>query len=493
MAISTVASDEAKYKKMLGNWAVSMALVFVLHFIIIATLYVNNKLVGVLYEFSGEVDGWDYAAIAAEGLVPVVGIGEAITFALMLGMEFNFVLIYIKRVITLAFLIVIAPLITITYSIDKIKDNRSQALDTWLKEYMFTVLIQPFHCIIYIVIIQTALKGMSSINIGTDIIYIIMLKFMKDAEEIVRKIFGIRSDSLPGFKASGAMALGVMSKLGSSAGKGGGKSGGGSGKESKVPNFKKEQKSADAAANAAQRGANARNPQIPGQGGNNGGPQGGNNGGPQGGNNQPPAPQPQPQDQNNQPSRMERVINSGRDIANKVGDTEYGKQLKGIVNRRGGVKNIIQSGAKHGAQLAGFGFGLGLTGEIDQAAGFSMLAGNTTESIEGAIDNYYDNKKLDSNEEVIKNDLVQLIDDKNVGDDPVERQKEFDDFIDKFDKWSKGDLQLSAFDPAERTLIEERIEPQIKGWAERGESDPYALMKGLIEKTAKEDKKRHRN
>ena len=114
MAISTVASDEAKYKKMLGNWAVSMALVFVLHFIIIATLYVNNKLVGVLYEFSGEVDGWDYAAIAAEGLVPVVGIGEAITFALMLGMEFNFVLIYIKRVITLAFLIVIAPLITIT-------------------------------------------------------------------------------------------------------------------------------------------------------------------------------------------------------------------------------------------------------------------------------------------------------------------------------------------------------------------------------------------
>ena len=37
MAISTVASEEAKYKKMIGNWAVSMALIFVLHYIMIIT------------------------------------------------------------------------------------------------------------------------------------------------------------------------------------------------------------------------------------------------------------------------------------------------------------------------------------------------------------------------------------------------------------------------------------------------------------------------
>ncbi len=41
-------------------------------------------------------------------------------------------------------LIIIAPLITITYSMDKMKDGQAQALNTWMREFMFNVLIQPF-------------------------------------------------------------------------------------------------------------------------------------------------------------------------------------------------------------------------------------------------------------------------------------------------------------------------------------------------------------
>ena len=40
MAISTVASDQAKYKKMITDWLVSFALVFLLHYIIILVLMV---------------------------------------------------------------------------------------------------------------------------------------------------------------------------------------------------------------------------------------------------------------------------------------------------------------------------------------------------------------------------------------------------------------------------------------------------------------------
>ena len=41
MAISTVASDQAKYKKMITDWLVSFALVFLLHYIIILVLNVK--------------------------------------------------------------------------------------------------------------------------------------------------------------------------------------------------------------------------------------------------------------------------------------------------------------------------------------------------------------------------------------------------------------------------------------------------------------------
>lgn len=49
MATSTLADDKAKYKSMLWNWLVSMAIVFVLHYIIVIVINVNNSLVDVLY------------------------------------------------------------------------------------------------------------------------------------------------------------------------------------------------------------------------------------------------------------------------------------------------------------------------------------------------------------------------------------------------------------------------------------------------------------
>lgn len=48
MAISTIASDQAKYKRMLMDWAVSFALVFFLNYIIIFTIETNNALIGLL-------------------------------------------------------------------------------------------------------------------------------------------------------------------------------------------------------------------------------------------------------------------------------------------------------------------------------------------------------------------------------------------------------------------------------------------------------------
>ena len=44
MALSTVASDQTKYKKMLVDWATSMALVFLLHYIIVITITIGGIL-----------------------------------------------------------------------------------------------------------------------------------------------------------------------------------------------------------------------------------------------------------------------------------------------------------------------------------------------------------------------------------------------------------------------------------------------------------------
>lgn len=95
-----------------------------------------------------------------------------------------------KAYVNYFILIIIAPLITITYSIDKLGDNKSQALDTWLKEFIYGILIQPFHCIIYLVFVSQAIDLCSTGTLASILLSVMMMFFIMKAEGIVRKIFG---------------------------------------------------------------------------------------------------------------------------------------------------------------------------------------------------------------------------------------------------------------------------------------------------------------
>ena len=215
MAISTVAEQEAKYKKMLQNWAVSLALVFLLHYIILLTFVVNDTIVNVLYDVAkvgdvARIPMTDVANLLTGGVVPIAGWPEVIVYVMLTVATVAFLITYIKRVITLGFLIVISPLITITYSIDKIGDGKSQALNTWLQEFIYSVLIQPFHCIIYIVFVKTSLTMFDGVGDGTvnAILAVASMLFMLKAEGIIKKIFGLRADSMGDTMKMGTMAIG---------------------------------------------------------------------------------------------------------------------------------------------------------------------------------------------------------------------------------------------------------------------------------------------
>ena len=204
MAISTVASDEAKYKKMLKDWVVSIALLFVLHYIMIFTINFNNILVDIVGHTRESVNNRTVGTIgttienmtdddlsntyddALNALLAnsfsisfSAGFGSAIIYVILVGVTIIFLIMYIKRMLTIGFLIIIAPLITITYSIDKMGDGKSQALNAWLKEFIFNVLIQPFHCIIYVVFADIAMDlVIGDRTLASAVLAIIMIIFI---------------------------------------------------------------------------------------------------------------------------------------------------------------------------------------------------------------------------------------------------------------------------------------------------------------------------
>ena len=87
----------------------------------------------------------------------------------------------------------IAPLIAFMYPLDKLGDGKAQAFNTWFKEYMFNVLVQPLHLLLYTVFIYAA-----SELVRENMIYAIgAYGYMIAAEKFFKKIFGFEK-AVPG-------------------------------------------------------------------------------------------------------------------------------------------------------------------------------------------------------------------------------------------------------------------------------------------------------
>lgn len=196
MAISTVASDKAAYKKMLVDWICSLALIFVLQYIMIFTFAVNEAFIKAL---SGVDDGTAISQAMIEirdvafQIADLESIAATVVYCMLVAQTLALFISYFNRMLKIAFLIIISPLITLTYSIDKMGDGKAQALGTWLKEFVYTVLIQTFHCVIYMAFVGMALSiftsGGSDDNLVGAILTMLCVKFTKDGEKILGKIF----------------------------------------------------------------------------------------------------------------------------------------------------------------------------------------------------------------------------------------------------------------------------------------------------------------
>lgn len=281
VVISSTASDKAKYKQMISSWVGAICLIFLLHYIMAFTFTLTENLTdlfnsnmgnpgiklpsvvgddakftfndktnnekfsevlsklqgehlvikGNVFNANNEITGvanlMQYARLYAN-LNGASGLGYTITYLFLVGFTVIYFAKYIGRFIRIAFLTLIAPLITLTYPIDKLNDGQAQAFNMWLKEFTFNVLIQPFHLLIYMIFISSALEFANS-----NIIYtIVVLGFMTQAEKLLKKMFGFEKASTMGAfsgAAAGSMLANVAGKIGNKVAKGKGGSGGNGG------------------------------------------------------------------------------------------------------------------------------------------------------------------------------------------------------------------------------------------------------------------------
>lgn len=218
MALSTTAIEKATYKTYITSWVISFILIFTLQFIIVGVIELNNQLAGMfdldnIFENSTEENVTledvisrlhDDALIAFDE--DGVSMAATIAYAGIIYITGVFLYIYLYRMVIVAFLIIISPLVTITYAIDRGQGKNSQSLNNWLKEFIFAIIIQPVHLLLYSMLIPVALNVISNDEVAGCIVMVFMLVFIWKAEGIIKAVFGIKSSSMKsGEDASKAM------------------------------------------------------------------------------------------------------------------------------------------------------------------------------------------------------------------------------------------------------------------------------------------------
>lgn len=222
--LSSAAGDKAKYKEMLMNWLIGICLILFIHYFMVFMIKLNNSIVDMITQSGGADDVINIARMKVsdestqsdEYISLTDRFGYGLIYFVLVIYTLIFTWQYLKRVVKLAFLILFAPIIAAIYPIDKMADGQAQGFNAWIKDFIFTLLIQPLHLILY-----TILIGSVSDLVNSNMIYaLVALGSLIPLEAMLRNYLGfgrardgIKPPNPAGLLAASSLLGGLGKKL----------------------------------------------------------------------------------------------------------------------------------------------------------------------------------------------------------------------------------------------------------------------------------------
>ena len=202
MLISSIAEQKAKYKKLLLDWIIAIAIVMFIHFFMYFIMYLNNSFVGILEEFaktttqnmldSSESSLYDAVRTKAYSFDLMQGTAGLVLYIILVYLFIRYLLIYFKRAIAIYLLGMLGSFMGVKYAFDKANGKKTTSLGNWIKDFSFNVLLQSIHALIYVLFMTMAVSIASTSLFGI-IIAIAVLQFMIKADKMFMKIFGVNA------------------------------------------------------------------------------------------------------------------------------------------------------------------------------------------------------------------------------------------------------------------------------------------------------------
>ncbi|MBR3255630.1 MAG: FUSC family protein [Clostridia bacterium] len=225
--IGSTAQDKAKYKERLKDWFIGLCLVFAMHYIMAGVMMItdvvtqnigqqlDDNMIQVTiqdYKDDGDItfntNYMGYIRLLVQSKNPGDAFAYLIMYIALVIFTVMFTIIYLKRVLYMAFFTMIAPLVAMTYPLDKLADGHAQGFNMWFREYMLNAIIQPLHLVLYMIIMGSVLE----MAVENPIYGIVAIGFLIPAEKFIKKMF--RFDKGETTSALGAVAGGALAMKG---------------------------------------------------------------------------------------------------------------------------------------------------------------------------------------------------------------------------------------------------------------------------------------
>ena len=208
---SSMPEEQSKWRAYLVDWIKALALLIFIHLIMIAIFNMTDLLANALTDALG--DGSSISQILREQCwLSLDFVPQAIAL-IMYGyctfLTIVFAFAYFKRVLWTAILIILAPIVSALYAIG---GQGKTIYKGWFKEFLVNCLIQPFHVLIYYILImipvsvaaqgnevkllEILVPAQGTSNLFLLIYCLIAMSLMRPAEKFIRNMFGMNGGKI---------------------------------------------------------------------------------------------------------------------------------------------------------------------------------------------------------------------------------------------------------------------------------------------------------
>lgn len=244
--LSSIGKQKAHYKSLLQYWILGLLLLFSFHWVMAFIIWLSDCLTAIFAQIGvSQLNGVNLVAGGKDTVtymiaIKLAGLTSSYSGAFMAANFFSsfgviglligniyslfialcclvatifIAFVYIKRLLFVALLIIVFPLVVLSYVFDKIGDRKSQTLHNWLREFVVNVCVQPIHALLLsfvIVLLRASVDEGSTALLAFPVIgpilALALLFMIPSAEKFLKQLFQISSSMGVGGGLTSAMS-----------------------------------------------------------------------------------------------------------------------------------------------------------------------------------------------------------------------------------------------------------------------------------------------